>query len=169
MLVTFAEKTQALYKTVKRRIAIRAVWVAAVVGLIFIFFGYLFMEVFKFSTTAMSLAGGLILLVYSIKSILKEPKGALTKQYRALLATEGVALSFDDSAIREIAAIAFDLNQTTENIGARRLATVMEKLMEEISYSAEEHAGQKLRIDQDYVRTCLADISQDPDLSRYIL
>ncbi|UCF09967.1 MAG: ATP-dependent protease ATPase subunit HslU [Candidatus Bipolaricaulota bacterium] len=101
--------------------------------------------------------------------ILSEPKDALVKQYRALLATEEVELAFDEGAIREIAAIAFDLNQTTENIGARRLATVMEKLMEEISFSAEEHAGQEVRIDQEYVRTRLADISQDPDLSRYIL
>jgi multiple antibiotic resistance protein len=81
VLVTFAEKTVGLDKAVKRRIAINAVWVAAVVGLVFIFFGYIFMEVFKFSTVAMSLAGGLILLIYSIKSILKEPKMGETKGY----------------------------------------------------------------------------------------
>jgi multiple antibiotic resistance protein len=81
VLITFAEKTQGLDKAVKRRIAINAVWVAAVVGLVFIFFGFLFMELFKFSTVAMSLAGGLILLVYSIKSILKEPKMGEKKGY----------------------------------------------------------------------------------------
>ena len=81
VLITFAEKTVGLNKAVKRRIAINAVWVAAVVGLVFIFFGYIFMEVFKFSTVAMSLAGGLILLIYSIKSILKEPKPGETKGY----------------------------------------------------------------------------------------
>jgi len=81
VLVTFAEKTQGLDKAIKRRIAINAVWVAAVVGLVFIFFGFIFMEVFKFSTVAMSLAGGLILLVYSVKSILKEPKMGEKKGY----------------------------------------------------------------------------------------
>ena len=81
VLITFAEKTVGLDKAVKRRIAINAVWVAAVVGLIFIFFGWLLMEVFKFSTVAMSLAGGLILLIYSIKSILKEPKAGEKKGY----------------------------------------------------------------------------------------
>ena len=81
VLITFAEKTQGLDKAVKRRIAINAVWVAAVVGLVFIFFGVVFMELFKFSTVALSLAGGLILLVYSIKSILKEPKMGEKKGY----------------------------------------------------------------------------------------
>lgn len=81
VLITFAEKTQDLDKAVKRRIALSAVWEATVVGLVFIFFGWLFMEVFKFSTIAMTLAGGLILLVYAVKSILKEPKTGDKKGY----------------------------------------------------------------------------------------
>ena len=81
VLITFAEKTTGLDKSVKRRIAIKAVSAAAAVGLIFIFFGFVFMEVFKFSTVAMSLAGSLILLIYAIKSILKEPKAGEKKGY----------------------------------------------------------------------------------------
>ncbi len=101
--------------------------------------------------------------------ILREPKDALVRQYKALLAVEDVELSFEDDAISEIAKIAYELNQTTENIGARRLATVMEKLMEEISFSADEQRGEKFNIDRAYVRKCLAGIVEDPDLSRYIL
>jgi len=101
--------------------------------------------------------------------ILCEPRDALVKQYQALLATEGVTLSFDLPAIQEIARFAFELNQTTENIGARRLATVMEKLMEDISFDAEQHAGETLAIDRTYVTSRLAEIIKDPDLSRYIL
>ena len=92
VLVTFAEKTTGIDKAVKRRIAINAVWVAAVVGLAFIFFGWLFMEVFKFSTVAMSLAGGLILLIYSIKSILKEPKAGEKKGYATDREAEKMAI-----------------------------------------------------------------------------
>ncbi len=103
------------------------------------------------------------------KRILREPKDALVKQYQALLAVEGITLEFTDDAIDEIAEIAYELNQTTENIGARRLSTVMEKLMEEISFSADEHAGETIRIDRDYVLARLSGIVEDPDLSRYIL
>jgi ATP-dependent HslUV protease ATP-binding subunit HslU len=101
--------------------------------------------------------------------ILREPRDALVKQYEALLATEGVRLSFTEDAIQEIARVAFELNQTTENIGARRLATVMEKLVEDLSFDAEAYAGKKVSIDRTYVIDRLAEIAQDPDLSRYIL
>jgi len=103
------------------------------------------------------------------EQILREPKDALVKQYQALLATEGVTLEFDDTAVREIARIAYELNQTTENIGARRLATVMEKLMEEISFDAETRAGDRVTITSEVVTSRLAEIVQDRDLSRYIL
>ena len=101
--------------------------------------------------------------------ILCEPKDALTRQYEALLAVEGVSLEFTDDAIEEIANIAYELNQTTENIGARRLATVMERLMEELSFSANERRGETITIDRQYVVDHLAGIVEDRDLSRYIL
>ncbi|HBR10078.1 TPA: HslU--HslV peptidase ATPase subunit [Candidatus Acetothermia bacterium] len=101
--------------------------------------------------------------------ILTHPKDALVKQYKALLSVEGVELEFEKEAIAEIAEIAYRLNQTTENIGARRLATVMEKLVEEISYTADRRRGEKIVIDCDYVRSRLEGIVEDPDLSRYIL
>jgi len=103
------------------------------------------------------------------KRILREPKDALIKQYQALLAVEKVDLRFEDDAVDEIARIAYELNQSTENIGARRLATVMEKLIEDISFSADEHQGETITIDRDYVNRRLAGIVEDPDLSRYIL
>lgn len=103
------------------------------------------------------------------RRILREPKDALVKQYQALLAVEGITLEFTDDAIDEIAEIAYELNQTTENIGARRLSTVMEKLMEEISFSADERSGETITIDRDYVLERLSGIVEDPDLSRYIL
>ena len=101
--------------------------------------------------------------------ILKEPKDALIKQYKALLATEDVRLEFDDGAIQAIAKIAYELNQTTENIGARRLTTVMERLMDEISFDADARRGESVSIDEAYVDKRLADVVKDPDLSRYIL
>ncbi len=103
------------------------------------------------------------------RRILREPKDALTKQYEALLAVEGVKLEFTEDAIVRIAQIAYDLNQTTENIGARRLSTAMEKLVEEISFAAGDKRGKKVVIDEEYVVTQLAAIVDDPDLSRYIL
>ena len=101
--------------------------------------------------------------------ILCEPKDALTKQYQALLAVEGVELHFEKEAVEEIARIAYELNQTTENIGARRLVTVMEKLMEDISFEADSLRGKRIVIDRDTVINRLAEIVEDPDLSRYIL
>jgi ATP-dependent HslUV protease ATP-binding subunit HslU len=103
------------------------------------------------------------------RRILTEPKDALVAQYKALLGTEGVTVEFSPTAIDAIAAIAYDLNQTTENIGARRLTTVMEKLMEEISFGADKRRGETIQIDKKYVDARLADIATDPNLSRYIL
>lgn len=101
--------------------------------------------------------------------ILTEPKNALIKQYSALLETEGVHLVFRDEAIWEIARIAAEVNERMENIGARRLHTVMERLLEEVSYSAPEMRGKEVVIDAQYVRDKLSPILKDEDLSRYIL
>jgi ATP-dependent HslUV protease ATP-binding subunit HslU len=101
--------------------------------------------------------------------ILTEPYNALIKQYTALLLTEDVTLSFTKDAIDEIADIAAHVNEKTENIGARRLHTVLEKLLEDISFEAPEKKNGKLVIDQKYVRDKLDDIVKDEDLSRYIL
>jgi len=101
--------------------------------------------------------------------ILTEPKNALIKQYAALLETEGVHLSFGEDAISEIARIASDVNERTENIGARRLHTILEKLLDEISFSAPEMPGKQITIDARYVRERLMPILKDEDLSRYIL
>lgn len=101
--------------------------------------------------------------------ILTEPHNALTKQYTALLATENVEISFRKDAVEEIAGIAATVNEKTENIGARRLHTVLEKLLEDISFEAPEKKNGKLPIDREYVRAKLADIAKDEDLSRYIL
>jgi ATP-dependent HslUV protease ATP-binding subunit HslU len=101
--------------------------------------------------------------------ILREPRNSLTRQYTALLATEGVDLTFQDDAVEEIARIAEEVNQRAENIGARRLHTVMERLLDEISFDASEMPGHKLPIDAAYVRERLAGIAADEDLSRYIL
>jgi len=103
------------------------------------------------------------------RRILTEPKDALTAQYTSLLATEGIALEFDQEAIQAIAGIAFELNQTTENIGARRLTTVMERVMEDLSFEADTRRGETIVIDESYVQERLKDIVKDPDLSRYIL
>jgi len=101
--------------------------------------------------------------------ILSEPKNALLKQYAALLDTEGVTLSFRDDAVREIARIATDVNERTENIGARRLHTILERLLDEISFTAPEMRGREIAIDADYVRDRLTPILSNEDLSRYIL
>ncbi|HLH05500.1 MAG TPA: ATP-dependent protease ATPase subunit HslU [Bryobacteraceae bacterium] len=101
--------------------------------------------------------------------ILKEPKSALVKQYTALLETEGIKLSFSDDALTEIARIAAQVNETSENIGARRLHTIMEKLLEEISFEGPDLKKKTVRIDAAYVRKQLAEIVKDQDLSRYIL
>ncbi|MDX1537519.1 HslU--HslV peptidase ATPase subunit [Arsukibacterium sp.] len=101
--------------------------------------------------------------------ILTEPKASLTEQSIAMLATEGVKISFSDEGIKRIAAAAFQVNETTENIGARRLYTVMERLLEEISYDAADHAGEHIEITADYVEQHLGALVQDEDLSRFIL
>lgn len=101
--------------------------------------------------------------------ILREPKNALIKQYTALLETEGLKLTFTDDAISEIAKLAAQVNEATENIGARRLHTIMEKLLEEISFGAPDMKKKTVRIDSAYVRQQLVDIVKDQDLSRYIL
>ncbi|MGC8938743.1 MAG: AAA family ATPase, partial [Thermodesulfovibrio sp.] len=101
--------------------------------------------------------------------ILTEPDNALIKQYIALLATENVHLEFTSDGIEEIAEIAQQVNEKTENIGARRLHTVMEKLLEDISFNASELSGQKIVIDAKFVREKLSEIIKSEDLSRYIL
>jgi ATP-dependent HslUV protease ATP-binding subunit HslU len=101
--------------------------------------------------------------------ILTEPENALIKQYKALLATEGVQLDFDPDGVTEIADIAQRINEMTENIGARRLYTVMEKILDDVSFDAPEMAGKKVVITQGYVRDRLAEFLEKEDLSRYIL
>jgi ATP-dependent HslUV protease ATP-binding subunit HslU len=101
--------------------------------------------------------------------ILTEPNHALTKQYSALLATEGVTLEFSADGVRRLAEIAFAVNERTENIGARRLHTVLERLLDTISYEAPDQAGKRYNIDASYVDAHLAALVQDQDLSRYIL
>ena len=101
--------------------------------------------------------------------ILTEPKSSLVKQYTALLETEGVKLDFTKEALDEIAHFAFRVNESTENIGARRLHTIMERVLDELSFDAPERKGQQITIDADYVRKMLTDIVKDQDLSRYIL
>src|SRR6059036_928280 len=101
--------------------------------------------------------------------ILKEPKNALIKQYTALLETEGIKLTFSDDALEEVAKFAAQVNETSENIGARRLHTIMEKLLEEISFEGPDLKKKSIKIDRAYVRKMLADIVKDQDLSRYIL
>ncbi len=101
--------------------------------------------------------------------ILTEPQNALTKQYQALLATEGVGLEFTADAVDEIARLAVEVNSRTENIGARRLSTLMEKLLEEVSFEAPHMDGVQLTVDGAYVRRALQGIVEDQDLSRYVL
>jgi ATP-dependent HslUV protease ATP-binding subunit HslU len=101
--------------------------------------------------------------------ILTEPKSSLVKQYTALLETEGVKLEFTKEALEEIARFAFRVNEGTENIGARRLHTIMERVLDEISFSAPERKGEQITVDAEYVSKALTDIVKDQDLSRYIL
>jgi ATP-dependent HslUV protease ATP-binding subunit HslU len=101
--------------------------------------------------------------------ILKEPENALTIQYESLMATEGIELVFQEDSIEEVAQIAHDVNSRTENIGARRLHTVMERLLEDVSFNAHELKGQRISITRQYVQEKLQDIVKDEDLSRYIL
>jgi ATP-dependent HslUV protease ATP-binding subunit HslU len=101
--------------------------------------------------------------------ILTEPKASLVEQYVALMATEGVTIKFTDDGIKRIAEIAWHVNESTENIGARRLHTVMERLMDEISYAAPDKNGEQFTIDASYVNKHLESLAQNEDLSRYIL
>jgi len=109
------------------------------------------------------------LSVGDFESILNSTDASLVKQYKALLATEDVELDFADDGIRRLAEIAFSVNEKTENIGARRLYTVIEKLLEEVSFAAGNHAGQPVKIDAAYVDRALGDVAEDEDLSRYVL
>ncbi|HKI85461.1 MAG TPA: ATP-dependent protease ATPase subunit HslU [Thermoanaerobaculia bacterium] len=101
--------------------------------------------------------------------ILREPQNALTKQYAALLGTEGLEIEFTDDAVSEVARLAVEVNSKTENIGARRLATLLERVLEEVSFEAPDMQGVSLRIDAGYVRKALDEIVKDQDLSRYVL
>jgi len=109
------------------------------------------------------------LLRQDLVRILKEPKNSLVRQYTALLATEGVDVQFRDEAVEEVARIAAEVNERMENIGARRLHTVMERLLDEISFDANELRGQRIVVDAAYVKQRLEGIATDEDLSRYIL
>ncbi len=101
--------------------------------------------------------------------ILTEPDAALTVQYKALMKTEGLSIDFTEQGVKQIAQSAFDVNESSENIGARRLHTIMERLLEDISFSAPDKAGESITIDADYVNDSLAELIKDEDLSRYIL
>lgn len=103
------------------------------------------------------------------RRILTEPEASLIKQYRALLATEGVTLTFSDDAIDALADLATDINASVENIGARRLHTVMEKLLEEISFAAPDRTGETIEIDAAYVQLQVADLARNADLTKFIL
>jgi ATP-dependent HslUV protease ATP-binding subunit HslU len=109
------------------------------------------------------------LSVSDFESILTQTRASLVKQYQALLATEGVTLEFTPEGITRLASIAFEVNERTENIGARRLSTVMERLLDEVSFDATRLSGQTLRIDAAYVDARLEALSHDEDLSRFIL
>jgi ATP-dependent HslUV protease ATP-binding subunit HslU len=102
-------------------------------------------------------------------AILTEPKSSLVKQYTALLETEGLKLEFTREALNEVAHFAFQVNETTENIGARRLHTIMERVLDEISFNAPDLEEKTVKVDADYVKKMLVDIVKDQDLSRYIL
>ena len=109
------------------------------------------------------------LTVNDFERILTEPNASVTVQYKALMATEGVNISFTDDGIRRIAEAAWQVNETTENIGARRLHTVLERLMEDISYDASDRSGDSITIDANYVSQHLDELVADEDLSRFIL
>jgi ATP-dependent HslUV protease ATP-binding subunit HslU len=109
------------------------------------------------------------LSVDDFEAILTQPSASLIKQYQALLAAEGVTLDFTPGSIRRLAEIAYDVNERTENIGARRLATVMERLLDEISFNAPDMAGQTQTIDTAQVDARLGELSRNEDLSRFIL
>jgi ATP-dependent HslUV protease ATP-binding subunit HslU len=103
------------------------------------------------------------------RRILTEPEHSLLKQYKALLATEGVTLEFTADAVEALADLAAEINASVENIGARRLATVLERLLEEISFTASDRAGETIRVDAAMVRERVAPLAESADLSRFIL
>ncbi|MDX2034710.1 MAG: ATP-dependent protease ATPase subunit HslU [Blastocatellia bacterium] len=109
------------------------------------------------------------LTIDDFKRILTEPKNALLKQYKALMETEGIMLEFTDDAVDELANFAFKVNETTEDIGARRLHTILEKVLDEISFEGPDLKEKNQKIDAEYVQRMLADIVKNEDLSRYIL
>ena len=109
------------------------------------------------------------LSVEDFERILTEPDASLTEQYRALLATEDVKLAFTEDGIKKIAEVAWQVNESTENIGARRLHTVLERLLDDASFEASDCAGQQIEVDAEYVERYLSELSQNEDLSRYIL
>jgi len=109
------------------------------------------------------------LTVDDFRRILTEPDASLTEQYTALMKTEGVTLEFTEAGVKEIAGVAFSVNERSENIGARRLHTVMERLLEDISYNAPDRAGSAITIDAEFVKNSLGELVEDEDLSRYIL
>jgi ATP-dependent HslUV protease ATP-binding subunit HslU len=104
-----------------------------------------------------------------LRRILTEPEHSLVKQYGALMETESVRLEFTDGAVDALAELAADINDRIENIGARRLHTVMERLLEEISFTATDRSGETITVDADYVREKVAPLAQKGDLSRFIL
>jgi ATP-dependent HslUV protease ATP-binding subunit HslU len=104
-----------------------------------------------------------------LRRILTEPEHSLVKQYAALMGTEGLTLQFGDDAIDALAELAADINERVENIGARRLHTVLERLLEEISFSATDRAGETINIDAAYVQDRVAPLANKGDLSRFIL
>jgi ATP-dependent HslUV protease ATP-binding subunit HslU len=101
--------------------------------------------------------------------ILTEPSGSITRQYAELLAVDGIHLEFTEDGIQELADVAFYVNQTTQNIGARRLQTIMERLLEELSFDAPDCGQQTVTVDRAYVKMRLDDIRRDEDLSRFVL
>jgi ATP-dependent HslUV protease ATP-binding subunit HslU len=103
------------------------------------------------------------------KRILKEPDYSLIKQYVALLKTENVDLEFSEDGIDTIAKVAFEVNATVENIGARRLHTIIEKILDDISFTATDRSGEKIIIDKEYINNNLDNLVKDSDLSKYIL
>ena len=103
------------------------------------------------------------------KRILKEPKFSLIKQYEALMKTEDVEISFTEDCIDALATLAVDINTSIENIGARRLHTILERVLEEISFSASDRKGQTVKVDADYVKMNTSELSKDTDLSKFIL
>ena len=103
------------------------------------------------------------------KRILKEPKFSLIKQYEALMLTEDVKITFTEDGIDALATLAVDINTTIENIGARRLHTILERVLEEISFSASDRKGQVVTVDTEYVKLNTTELSKDTDLSKFIL